>query len=1001
VRTRGLLANARCHLPAPQSRLEVFIEAGDQSPLIKPYPEARPLQDPEFDAQTLLYRTAETFATGHGCSADWRPVRERQRASSVIAECFPVVEVPTVTPDLKRLDGTPVEVDMAALADLAVGGSGFDQMSEVVDLYRGWIARKEVEVESLESRYAAAAKDNLAACTRAADRMQEGLAYLDSSPSALLAFKLANRAVLLQQISSNLPLRRASWDTNTGEIAFERDFDDPATQTPPPGRGKWRAFQIAFLLSAIASAGEYDHPERRTVELIWFPTGGGKTEAYLGLVAFTCFKRRLDDPQDVGVQALMRYTLRLLTAQQFLRASSLISAMELLRLQRLDLPLGVEPFSIGIWVGGDTTPNRHEDARVALRKMQQSRRAANKFLLNRCPWCAAEFKHIEQRRRGTQGEGMMLGYKREDLTVVAHCPDRSCPFHNQLPVYVVDEAIYERRPSLVIGTIDKFAILAWRPEARFLFGLGANGERESSPPGLILQDELHLITGPLGSLAGLFETVVEELCTDRRRRKTRDNGIMQGAMKDDTRETLEFVYGEAQRYLAALPEELVKLPHGDAAARSLPTDFPEEGLGALAALKTLTEDGVDAATRSSGPRFFHFVTGGCTPAALAADWLTAVLDQNAFSWVSSPLGTRLEAITIDWLIELFRLPSSWGGILTTGTTTAHITCLAAARGWWAERHGIDVDQEGFAGLPAVPVFTSGYVHTTALKALAVLGVGHQSVRILSRDPGGRLDVDVLRDQLRALNGAPAILIATAGEVNAGHFDPLASMADLAHEFDAWLHVDASFGLFAALSPRTADLLDGVERAHSVVSDGHKWLNVPYDCGFAFLGGADRLARTFTISADYISGLVDAHPDFGHLGPESSRRARSLAVWATLRAYGRSGYREMVERHLDLAQRIAEQVDQAPELERLADVPLNVVCFRYRPPGVPESALDRLNQRLGAAILEDGRVYVGSTRYSGKVAFRPAVANWRTGPRDVDLLIEVVRELGERVTASVS
>jgi glutamate/tyrosine decarboxylase-like PLP-dependent enzyme len=255
---------------------------------------------------------------------------------------------------------------------------------------------------------------------------------------------------------------------------------------------------------------------------------------------------------------------------------------------------------------------------------------------------------------------------------------------------------------------------------------------------------------------------------------------------------------------------------------------------------------------------------------------------------------------------------------------------------------------------------------------------------------------MLRDELRGLNGAPAVLLATAGEVNAGHFDPLADMADLAEEFGAWLHVDASFGLFAGLTPHTAHLLEGVERAQSVVSDGHKWLNVPYDCGFAFLREPERLLRTFTINADYISDLVDAHPDFGHLGLESSRRARSLAVWATLRAYGRSGYRDMIERHLALAQRIAQRVDVAPDLERLADVPLNIVCFRYHPPGATEEELDELNKRLGVAILADGRVYVGTTRYAGKVAFRPAVTNWRTAEADVDLLVEIVRELGARL-----
>jgi glutamate/tyrosine decarboxylase-like PLP-dependent enzyme len=226
------------------------------------------------------------------------------------------------------------------------------------------------------------------------------------------------------------------------------------------------------------------------------------------------------------------------------------------------------------------------------------------------------------------------------------------------------------------------------------------------------------------------------------------------------------------------------------------------------------------------------------------------------------------------------------------------------------------------------------------------------------------------------------------------------MADLAEEFGAWLHIDGAFGLFAAVSPRTAHLLKGVERAQSVVADGHKWLNVPYDCGFAFLAEPHRLAKTFTVGAAYIPDLSERHPDFGHLGLESSRRARSLAVWTTLRAYGRSGYQEMVERHLNLAQRVAGQVDAAPDLERLAETPLNIVCFRFRPPEVPEHELNALNERLGAEVLADGRVYVGTTTYAGKTAFRPAIASWRSREDDVDLLIEVIRELGSRILVSL-
>jgi glutamate/tyrosine decarboxylase-like PLP-dependent enzyme len=463
---------------------------------------------------------------------------------------------------------------------------------------------------------------------------------------------------------------------------------------------------------------------------------------------------------------------------------------------------------------------------------------------------------------------------------------------------------------------------------------------------------------------------------------------------DETAAAARVAYEEASAFLAGLDERPV-LPEGvDEAADRFGGPLPEEGTGAVAALEELLA-GLDAATGSPGPRFFHFVTGGVTPAALGADWLTTALDQNAFSRVGSPLGTRLERVAVDWLKELFELPAEWGGALSTGATTANLMGLAAARQWWGERHGRDVGADGLAGLPPVPVLSSGFVHPSALKALAILGIGRETVQTFSRDAAGRLDLPALEAALRDLGGAPAVIVGNAGEVNAGEFDPFEALAELAEEHGAWLHVDGAFGLFARLSPRAAGLAAGVERAHSVIADGHKWLNVPYDCGFAFVRDPDLLAKVFSLAAAYLPS-DEPEPTFGYLTPESSQRARSLAVWAALRAWGRAGYRELVERHLDLAQRLATRVDDAEDLERLADVPLNIVCFRYHPPGVPEDELDALNARLGEDVLADGRVYVGTTSFAGKTAFRPAIVNWRTREADIDLLVDVLRELGSKL-----
>jgi glutamate/tyrosine decarboxylase-like PLP-dependent enzyme len=469
------------------------------------------------------------------------------------------------------------------------------------------------------------------------------------------------------------------------------------------------------------------------------------------------------------------------------------------------------------------------------------------------------------------------------------------------------------------------------------------------------------------------------------------------AFTDDTLAVLAAVGAAAERYLATLETDPVRLPGADAAASAFDRPLLEDGIGALRALAELEERGFDGAIRSSGPRMFHFVTGGGTPAALGADWLTSLLDQNSFSWIASPLGARLERLTIAWLKELFELPPSWGGVLTTGATMANFTALACARQWWGDRHGVDIAADGFAGLPAVPVLAGGHIHASAEKALAMLGLGRAKVRRFVADGRGTLDLAGLEAALRGLNGQPAIIAATAGDVNAGAFDPIDALADLAERHGAWLHVDGAFGLFARVSPVSAGLLAGLERAHSAIADGHKWLNVPYDCGFAFVRDASLLPRVFTMNAAYLPDPDDPHPNFGFIGPEASRRARALPVWATLAAYGRAGYRALVERHIALAERVARRVESAPDLELLGGPGINVVCFRFRPPDLAdETELNALNERLGQTVLEDGRVYVGTTRFDGKVAFRPAIANWRTTEADVDQLVDVIRELGASI-----
>ena len=497
-----------------QSSFDVKVVSPDGNNLILPYPEAPAnVLDSEEKSLALLYRNYQTYAVGHGCAADWGTKDSTSKVSKVTAECLPIFETPSITPEIEDDAGNPIKVAMAPLAGLVPGKDGFDELERVIELYEAWIAKKRTQINSLPGDLQQTANEHLENSSYCARRMRDGLDYLKTNPLALRAFQLANHAILVQQLTRKEP-RIASYDYKANRWKFSDDYHEPDVGNIKSGQGQWRAFQIAFLLMSLRSSVEEDDAHRETVELIWFPTGGGKTEAYLGLAAFTLFMRRLKDPTDTGVHVITRYTLRLLTAQQFQRTSRLICAMEYIRQQNSDL--GETPFSIGIWVGGSNTPNSRKEAISVLDKLRKGDRyTENKFVLRQCPWCGAQMGPVRQ-KKGRKWDTKIAGYSREGNTVIYRCPDKDCRFNRKLPVYVIDEDIYESRPSIVIGTVDKFAMLAWRPEARSLFGIGSDGSRQHSPPGLIIQDELHLISGPLGSMVGLYETVIEELCTDRR-----------------------------------------------------------------------------------------------------------------------------------------------------------------------------------------------------------------------------------------------------------------------------------------------------------------------------------------------------------------------------------------------------------------------------------------------------------------------------------------------------
>lgn len=478
---------------------------------ITPYPDVEQ-HDPDKEEQSiaLLYRNCRTYAIGHGCAANWSVTLETT-ASAVWVDPLPAYQVLSLTPNVyvTAKDGSRQAVTVS-MDELAKGTAvGRAQVDTVLRLYEEWIIAREAEISSLLPQFQCAAKRHMRLCREALERMKMGWKLATTDPVAVRAFQLANQAMLYQQI-------RASFDRREVERMKDGRLYIPSPHPAPiplPGKGNWRPFQIAFVLASLPELIDPSLQSRDRVDLIFFPTGGGKTEAYLGASSLSLLARRLRDREDAGTDTLMRYTLRLLTAQQFLRAAALVCVLEDIRSKNED-ELGASPFGIGIWLGGTSTPNTWDQALENLRLLKRDHFAQNKFLLLRCPWCGTAMGPKPKVKGGQD----VIGYEQVGKRVEFRCLDSECRFggRRKLPIHVVDQDIYDSRPSIVIGTVDKFAMLAWRPDARPIFGLDGDGTRKVSPPGLIIQDELHLISGPLGSMVGLYEPVIDDLCTDKR-----------------------------------------------------------------------------------------------------------------------------------------------------------------------------------------------------------------------------------------------------------------------------------------------------------------------------------------------------------------------------------------------------------------------------------------------------------------------------------------------------
>jgi glutamate/tyrosine decarboxylase-like PLP-dependent enzyme len=355
---------------------------------------------------------------------------------------------------------------------------------------------------------------------------------------------------------------------------------------------------------------------------------------------------------------------------------------------------------------------------------------------------------------------------------------------------------------------------------------------------------------------------------------------------------------------------------------------------------------------------------------------------------------------IRWLKELFGLPPVWQGVMTSGATMSNLVGLAAARQWAGERLGFNPAEEGLGGRPPIPVVSSTAIHASARKALGNLGFGRQAVRTVPAD-GGVVVIEALRRAIEAIDG-PVIVVANAGEVNTGQFDDLEAIAEIcaSHPGGAWLHVDGAFGLFAAASSEDRGLVSGIEQADSVAADGHKWLNVPYDAGFVFVRDEAAVRGAFATSgAAYLAGSGGWDAD--DFTAEMSRRVRAISAWCALRSLGRDGYRELIDRCIANARKLARWIDEQPWLElmnaeRMRDTPFMVVCARYTDPAWDGDEHDRRNRELLAALQADGRIYASTTVWGGKAAMRFAFDNWMTTEVDVDVAFDVLHEMRTRV-----
>ena len=430
--------------------------------------------------------------------------------------------------------------------------------------------------------------------------------------------------------------------------------------------------------------------------------------------------------------------------------------------------------------------------------------------------------------------------------------------------------------------------------------------------------------------------------------------------------------------------------------------LPDDGLDPVRVIDELARDAAGGLLGSAGGRFYGWVIGAGLPSALAADWLTATWDQNAGLYACSPAAAVVEEVCGTWLKDVLGLPASASFALVTGCQMAHVTCLAAARHAMLARAGWDVNRDGLAGAPRIRVLTSSEVHGTTTRAAKLLGIGTANMTVLPSDSASRLTADVLRDALSRERGRPTIVVLQAGDVNCGAFDPFPELIALAQDAGAWVHVDGAMGLWCNAVPELRHLLQGAERADSWATDGHKWLNVPYDCGYAFVGHPESHRAAMEHHASYLVHASDVRDELDWT-PEHSRRARGFATFAALRELGRRGLSDLIARCCRHAHAIVTRIGALPNAQTVCVPVINqgLVRFLDHRPGATEEDHDRKTNDVMAAINATGEAFFTGTTWRGRRCMRVSVSSWRTTANDVDRAVAAAKrvlEAGTNATA---